>query len=168
MTTKDIAYNGVIAAIYVALTLISTPISYGPIQFRISEILVLLVFFKKNYIFGICLGTAIANFGSTLSMIDVVFGTIATLIACICMMHCKHLLIAIIYPVAFNGVIIGLEIAWLSGFKSFMESYFLPSLQVAAGELLVMLCGYLLFMLLKRRQDFKEILNADQNVDFKF
>ena len=102
LTTRDITYNAIIAALYIAITLLSIPISYGQIQFRISEILVLLVFFKKNYAYGICLGTLISNFGSTLSLWDVLFGTIATILACICIMFSKHLLVALIYPVVFN------------------------------------------------------------------
>ncbi len=35
--TKRIVVTGVIAAIYTVLTLILAPISFGPVQFRLSE-----------------------------------------------------------------------------------------------------------------------------------
>lgn len=167
-TTKDLAYNGIVAAIYVALTLLAMPISYGAIQFRISEMLVLLVFFNKKYTWGICLGTALANLGSTLSMWDVLFGTAATLIACVGIMFSKHLLVATIYPVLINAIVIGFEIYMLGGFGDFLMLYCVPALQVAGGELVVLVAGYLLFMLLKQRKDFGEIINGNQNLDFKW
>lgn len=169
LTVKDITYNAIIAALYIAITLLSIPISYGQLQFRISEILVLLVFFKKNYVYGICLGTMIANFGSTLSLWDVLFGTIATLLACLCIMFSKHLLLAIIFPVIFNGLIVGFELLlFVSGLQAGFVEFLVLAGWVSLGELAVMIVGYLLFMILKRRKDFSKIINGNQNIDFKF
>lgn len=53
---KFIAESAIIAALYVALTWIFSPISYGPIQFRISEILVLLVVLNPKYALSLILG----------------------------------------------------------------------------------------------------------------
>lgn len=168
LTTKDICYNAIIAAAYVALTLISIPISYGMVQFRIAEFFVLLVFFKKNYIYGICLGTAIANLGSTLSLWDVLFGTLASALACICIMFSKHLLIAIIYPVLFNALIVGFELYWFIYNFGPIETFFISAGWVALGELVVLLVSYFILLILKNRHDFKDIINASQNIDFKF
>lgn len=166
-TAKDMTYNAVIAALYVALTLISMPISYGMVQFRIAEIFVLLVFFKPNYAIGIILGTAIANFGSTLSLWDVLIGTSATILACLCIMFSKHLIVACLFPIIFNAFIVGFELYWLAGFGN-ISLYFINAGWVALGETVVMAFGYILFMILKRRKDFKEIINASQNFEFKF
>ncbi len=167
LTTRDITYNAIIAALYIAITLLSIPISYGQIQFRISEILVLLVFFKKNYAYGICLGTLISNFGSTLSLWDVLFGTIATILACVCIMFSKHLLVALIYPIIFNALIVGFEIYLFSGMGGILN-FLIPCGWVALGELGVMVVGYILFILLRKRKDFGRIINGNQNLDFKF
>ena len=48
---KDITRLAIVAALYVALTYVSYPFAYGYMQFRISEILVLLCFFRKDYFY---------------------------------------------------------------------------------------------------------------------
>ncbi|HPN60864.1 MAG TPA: QueT transporter family protein, partial [Bacilli bacterium] len=66
-----------VASIYVVLT-IWNPFSYTEIQFRISEVLVLLCFYRKDYIYALTIACIIANFFSPLGIIDVVLGSLAT------------------------------------------------------------------------------------------
>ena len=80
-TTKRLVRTAVIAALYAVLTLFLAPISYGSIQFRISEIMVLLAFFDPFYIGGLTLGCFVANILGPNGMVDAVFGTIATFIS---------------------------------------------------------------------------------------
>lgn len=70
----SIALNGVLASLYVVLTLVN-PISYGVFQFRISEALTILPIYKKETRLGIILGVIVANSFSPLGLIDVFFGT---------------------------------------------------------------------------------------------
>ena len=105
----------VIAAVYVVLCLVLAPFSYGAIQVRIAEALCLLPVFGAEYIIGVTLGCFLANlFGSTI--IDVVFGTIATLLACLVTYRLRNVRIkglaipASLPPVFFNAVIVGIEI----------------------------------------------------------
>ena len=161
--TQSIAANGIIAALYVILTLITYPISFEGIQFRFAEILVLLTFFRKDYTFGICLGCALANIASPLGFFDVLFGTLATLLSCVCIFFCKHLLLAVIFPVIFNGVIVGLELYWLLN-----EPLFISMLSVALGELVVMIVGYFIFFSFRKRPQVLKSIGALQNIDFKF
>ena len=56
-----LAYGAAIAAIYVTLTMVFAPISFGPIQFRISEILCVLPFFTPAAVPGLFLGCFLAN-----------------------------------------------------------------------------------------------------------
>lgn len=58
---KFIVINGLIAAIYVALTAPFANIAYGPIQVRIAEVLTVLPIFSAATIPGITLGCFIAN-----------------------------------------------------------------------------------------------------------
>lgn len=155
--------NAIIAALYVVITILAYPLSYNVIQFRISEILVLLVFFRKDYAWGITLGCALANVMSALGLFDILFGTIATLLACLCVMFCKHLLTACAFPIIFNAFIVGFELWWLLG-----EPFWVAVGWVALGELVVMVVGYIIFMLLRKRKDFLKTLGAKQNLDFKF
>lgn len=163
ITSKDIVYNAMICALYVALTIISIPISFSGLQFRIAEILVLLCFFNKKYIVGVTLGTAIANLASPIGIVDVGFGTLATFLACAVIIFTKQLAVAAIFPVLFNSFIVGFELWWV-----LQEPFWISVAQVAIGELGVMVVAYIIFILLRKRKDFKMIVNASQNVDFKF
>ena len=147
ITTKDIVSNALIAALYVVLTLITYPISYQGIQFRFAEILVLLCFFRKDYAIGLTIGCAIANLASSIGLVDVGFGTLATCL----------------FPVVANGFIVGFEL-W-----KFMGAPFWISVgTVAAGEFAVLVVGYILFMVLKRRKTFFDTIRANQNIAFKW
>ena len=72
--------SAAIAAIYVALTMIVAPIAFGPIQFRISEALCVLPYFLPGAVPGITIGCFLANLLCGAAPLDVVFGSIATLI----------------------------------------------------------------------------------------
>ena len=80
---KILVFNALIASIYIVLTLILAPISYSTklifIEFRLSEILLVLSFYNKKYGPGILVGCFLANLlGSTLGIIDWIFGTLQT------------------------------------------------------------------------------------------
>ncbi len=113
--TKRIVVTGVIAAIYTVLTLILAPISFGPVQFRLSEIMVLLAFVDPLYIIGLTLGCLMSNMLGGFGIMDIVFGSLATFMSCVAMYLTRNtiknikasLLVASIWPTVFNGVIIG-------------------------------------------------------------
>ena len=89
LTVRKLARCAVVAALYVALCLGLAPFSYGAVQVRVAEALCLLPLFGPEYILGVTLGCALANLlGST--MIDVVFGTLATFLACLCTYAVRH------------------------------------------------------------------------------
>lgn len=159
---ENMCINGLLAAVYAVFTIAIAPISYGPIQFRISEILVLFCFFNKRYTFGLTLGCLIANAFSPMAALDMPFGTLATLIACIGIMFSKHLVVAIIFPVITNAFIVAGEL-YLIG-----EPFWMSVLTVGAGELGVMILAYILFIILKRNKTFLKGIRADQNLDVKF
>ena len=73
--TKRLTRTAIIAAIYAVVTIAIAPFSYGNIQFRISEILVLLAVFDPLYIGGLTLGCLIANILGPNGPMDVIFGT---------------------------------------------------------------------------------------------
>lgn len=76
-------YSATIAAIYTVLTMIFAPISFGPIQFRISEILCILPFFTPAAVPGLFVGCFLSNLLCGSAAIDVVFGSLATLIGAV-------------------------------------------------------------------------------------
>lgn len=105
--TKIILENGLLAALYIALTGIVFPLAFNAIQFRISEVLILIVFYRKELSPGLLIGTFIANLYSPAGILDATFGTLATLISVLLMNTTKHLLWASLYPVVVNGMIVG-------------------------------------------------------------
>lgn len=115
-SVRKLARCAVIAAIYVALCMVLAPLSYGAVQVRVAEALCLLPVFGVEYILGVTLGCFLANLlGST--AIDVVFGTLATLLACLVTYRLRNVRLkglaipASLPPVVFNAVIIGIEIS---------------------------------------------------------
>lgn len=87
---RSIAQAGMIAAVYGALTLLTVQtlgfLAWGPIQFRVSEAVTVLAFFTPAAIPGLALGSVAANLysfastGSPLALLDVVFGSLGTLL----------------------------------------------------------------------------------------
>ena len=81
-TTRRMAAAAVLAAAYCAVSLALAPLSFGAVQMRVSEAFTLLPVFSPAAIWGVTLGCALSNaLGSSMGLIDVVFGTSATLIA---------------------------------------------------------------------------------------
>ena len=117
--TKSIVMSALIAALYAVLTYFAAAFSlaFGPIQFRISEVLTILPIFTPAAVPGLTIGCFISNFAS-FNVLDLIFGTIATLIAAVLTrVFRKKLLfgvplLSMLMPVIVNAVIIGLEIAY--------------------------------------------------------
>jgi uncharacterized membrane protein len=78
-----ITQGAVIAALYVVLTLVFAPISFGPVQVRIAEALCILPMFTPAAIPGLFIGCLLANLIGGGIMLDVIFGSLATLIGAV-------------------------------------------------------------------------------------
>ena len=112
LSVHSLVRCAVIAAVYVVVCLVLAPFSYGAIQVRVAEALCLLPVFGAEYIVGVTLGCFLANLlGST--VIDVVFGTLATLLACLLTYKLRDIRVkglaipASLPPVVFNMIIVG-------------------------------------------------------------
>lgn len=161
---RFITDQAIIAGVYVALTLVFSQFSYLGVQFRLGEMLVLLPFFRKDYSFGLVLGCAIANIFSPLGYIDVIFGTLATLVSVVAVSFSKRLWVATIYPVVFNAIIVGLELYFVLHLP-----FWLSAGQVALGQFVVIsLIGYAVFMNLRNNKRFLEVIRANQNVTISY
>lgn len=117
---KKITNISILSALYVALCFILAPISFGAIQLRISETLCLLSIEYKWSIISLTLGCFISNllFGG-LGIIDIVFGTIATFLACLLAYRFRNIkfrninLLSALAIVLTNGLIIGIEFGFI-------------------------------------------------------
>ena len=81
--TLYLAQSAIIAALYVALTLIFAPISFGVVQLRVAEALTILPLFTSAAIPGLFIGCVLANLFGGAIIWDIVFGSLATLIGAI-------------------------------------------------------------------------------------
>ncbi|NRT33067.1 putative membrane protein [Clostridium beijerinckii] len=139
-TVKRLVKTAIIAALYAVITLVLAPISYGPIQFRVSEIMVLLAFFDPFYIVGLTLGCFIANILGPNGLADIIFGTLATFISVYAVSITERfvknkktsLIIASLWPTIFNGVIIGWMLNYIYQFPLVLSIG-----EVAVGEFVV-------------------------------
>ncbi len=106
---KFIVRASIIAAIYAALTIILRPISYGQIQIRVAEALTVLPFFTPAAIPGLFIGCIIANIAGGLGWMDILFGSLATLIAAYLtyLMPKSKRILAPLPPVLINGLVVG-------------------------------------------------------------
>ena len=80
ISTLLLATCAVVAAAYAALTIALAPISYGAVQFRVSEALTILPFFIPGTVWGLTAGCVLANL-FTGNVFDIVFGSLATFLA---------------------------------------------------------------------------------------
>ncbi|KRM36764.1 hypothetical protein FC83_GL002641 [Agrilactobacillus composti DSM 18527 = JCM 14202] len=78
--TLELTKIAVVAALYVAVTLLIAPLSYGAIQLRLAEGFNHLAVFNKRYIIALTIGCALANIVSPLGIIDIIFGSLGTLV----------------------------------------------------------------------------------------
>ena len=82
-SVEDLTRGGIIAALYVVLTYIFAPISFGAIQVRIAEMLTILPLFTPAAVPGLFIGCFLGNILGGAIVIDVVCGSIATLIGAV-------------------------------------------------------------------------------------
>lgn len=146
LTPRDWLLTAAAAALYAALTIAFAPLSYGPVQVRLSECMVLLAFYHRKWIPGLTAGCFLANLASPFGAVDMVCGTAATFLALCAMRRCTSLFTASLCPVVSNGIIIGLELAWLADMPFSLTYLSLCMVWVMLGELLsVTLVGTALF-----------------------
>ena len=150
-STRAAVRGAMIAAIYVVLTVIFAPISFGAIQFRIAEALMLLPVMTVDAIPGLFVGCLLANLLGGGVWFDVVLGSIATLLAAIFVWKWRrHPPLAALSPVLFNGLIVG-PVVYFAYVRAPGAPVSVPTLlfnmaTVAFGELVV--CCVLGLMLL--------------------
>ena len=175
ITTRKLTAAAVTGAAYAVLTMLLAPISYGAIQCRVSEVLCILPFFIPCTAWGLFAGCAIANLLSAAGIFDVVFGSLATLLAALCTawlgrgrgaQSWVRCILAALMPVVFNFVFVGAVLTWSltdAVFPHLNASFWIFGGQVALGEVIVLgVLGLPLMRLLPRNPKFREIIRSYQ------
>ena len=147
-TTRDLTLAAVLAAVYAALTITLPVPQYGAVQIRFAEALTVLPFLFPAATPGLFVGCIIANLFSPF-VLDVVFGSMATLLACLWTSRMTSRWLAPLPPVLCNMVLVGGMLAWYEvGFTAqFAALFAVNALWVGIGEAVV--C-YVLGLLLIR------------------
>ncbi len=155
---KGLVLTGLIAALYVVFTLPFGQIAFGPIQFRVAEILTLLPFFTPWAIPGVTVGCLLSNLLFS-TLWDALFGTLATLIAAYLTYKSKHLLMAPLWPILFNGLIIGTMLTFMILGHFEWGGWLTMVLEVAASEFVICFAVGVPFMRMIRHYKLEKYLN---------
>lgn len=168
---KKLTQAAMIAGLYAAVTFVTSFISFGAVQYRVSEALTILPVFTASAIPGLSVGCALANLlgffigVNPVGAVDAIFGTVATLIAAIAtrkigrsQKRWVRYLFAPLPPVLANAVIVGLEICLFFEGHITMELFLINSVLVGSGELVVCyVLGLPLIYVLERKDLYKKI-----------
>ena len=156
-----------IGALYTALTLALSVLSFGPIQVRIAEALTILPLLGFWPIWSLTLGCALSNlFGAILGLNllgywDVLWGTLATLVAALLTYRFRNIqvkklpLLSLVMPILINGVVVGLELTLVIGPNSLVTFLFYMGSVIIGEGISVILFGLPLFQFLKKINLFK-------------
>ena len=172
---RFICQSALLAALYTALTFAVPVLSFGMMQLRISEALTVLPVLYPPAALGLTVGCALSNLigfvagVNPIGLIDALVGSLATLLAGLCSAAVgrlipaeKHphrrLLLGLVFPVVCNGLLVGAELTAL-----FLESFWINSLWVAAGELAVCyVLGYPLGLGLQRGNVYRRLFHVEE------
>lgn len=160
MKIKTMATSGIIAALYVAVSLLIAPLAFSNIQFRISEMFNHLIVFDKKYFFGIVIGVFIANLFSPLGVIDLVFGVGMSVISLIITIFSAKFVQGYVQRMIFNTAVFAV-FSFLIAIELnivFQLPFLMGWLTVALGEIVVMSIGIPIMIALNKRLNFKEII----------
>ncbi|WFA09665.1 QueT transporter family protein [Tissierella sp. Yu-01] len=162
MKTRYLTKASLIAAIYIVLTLIQTlpfplaSLTFGPIQFRLAEGLTLLPLVESAAIPGLFVGCLISNllisYYSGFGLIDILGGSLVTLLAAYITSKMKNKYLGMIPPVLLNGLIVSI---WVSYFTKI--PYIYTTLGIAGGELAsVAVFGSIILYVYEKSTNLKE------------
>ncbi|MEO4053212.1 QueT transporter family protein [Solibacillus sp. CAU 1738] len=155
-SVSELTKIALVAALYVAVTLILSVISFGAVQLRLSEMFNYLALYHKRYVIAVTLGVVLANFMSPTWILDVPIGGISTfLVLLICRASTKNIQNMKIRMVI-TALIVTASMFTVAGQLTIMlDLPFWPTyLTVAIGELFSMTVGGVTIYLLNKKLNF--------------
>ena len=139
-TVRQLTLAAAVAALYVVLSYLSNilNLTYGPVQLRFSEALTVLPFLCPVTTWGLSIGCVVTNILSPYGALDLIFGSLATLLAGLLTARCPSKWLAPLPPILCNFVIVGGLIAYQQvGFtNAFPAAFLFNGGGVALGEAL--------------------------------
>lgn len=136
-----------IAGIYIVITYFLAPVSFGPLQFRAAEALTVLPIIYPEAIPALFIGVLLSNIFGGLGLIDIIGGSMVTLIAAYFTYYFRGSILAYLSPILLNGLLISIYLHILFGLP-----YWLTVMQISISEaIVVFLLGYPLIKYLKSK-----------------
>jgi uncharacterized membrane protein len=161
MKVKTIVGNGILAALYIAVSMLIQPFGFTNIQFRISEMFNHLVVFNKKYMYGIVLGVFLTNlFFSPMIAYDLVFGVGQSIIALLCTIVSMRFIKGIWARMIFNTVVFTFTMFLIAIelHLAFDLPFLLTWLTCAIGEFVVMAIGAPVMYFINKRVQFEKFV----------
>ena len=162
MNIRYLTKASLIAALYIVLVLVQVlpvpfaSLAFGPIQFRLAEGLTLLPLVEVAAVPGLFVGCLLANLilapYSGFGLLDIVGGSLVTLLAAYLTSKAKSRFTGMIPPVVLNGLIVS---TWVSYFTK--VPYIYTVLGIGGGELAsVLIFGTVMLYVYEKASSIKE------------
>ncbi|WP_010302660.1 QueT transporter family protein [Kurthia senegalensis] len=154
------AVSGIIAALYVAVSMLIAPFGFTQIQFRVAEMFNHLIVFNKKYFVPIVLGVFVTNLFSPLGWYDLVFGVGQTVLSLAAILAIKRFIkgetarmiaTTIVFTLSMSLIAFELQLA-------FGLPFFLTWFTCAVGELVVLVAGIPIMKALNKRLHFNKLI----------
>ncbi len=154
-SVRSLATAGLIAAMYIALSVFIPPLSFGPMQCRPAEVLTVLAVFTPSAVSGLTVGCALSNLiglslgANVAGAADVVIGALATGLAAALSRRWRHIrvggvpVVSTLPPVVVNALVVGTELTLITPNPT--PAFWLTQVAlVAAGQAVACIGGGLL------------------------
>ncbi|MBO1624528.1 QueT transporter family protein [Bacillus cereus] len=161
MKIKTIVGNGILAALYIAVSALIQPFGFTNVQFRISEMFNHLVVFNKKSIYGIVLGVFLTNlFFSPMIGYDLVFGVGQSILALLATIISMRFIKGVWARMIFNTVIFTVTMFMIAIelHLAFELPFLFTWLTCAAGEFVVMAIGMPVMYWINKRVQFEKVM----------
>ncbi|MDR0691198.1 MAG: QueT transporter family protein [Streptococcaceae bacterium] len=154
--TNALTKAAIVTGLYISLTLLLAPISYGMIQIRFSEMFNHLIHYNKHYLWSVTLGVFIAN-AYSFGAVDMIVGSFTTLVflslslklnKSIEDMRKKQLITSLLMSVSMFTIALELKILNIDN-----HSFWIIFLTMTLGELLSMTLGGIIIRLIANKID---------------
>ncbi len=158
-SAKLIVKNSIVLSLYVILTIFLPTISFGPLQIRISELLMFLILIDYRYTWGLCFGVVIANLFSPLGLLDCLFGGLATLVFLLTMIFINNRLpkysaiLLVIFGTLYNSVCVSLEYYFILSYP-----FWLSFVEIIISESVILIIGYIVYRYISKQERLLEII----------
>ncbi|TQR35211.1 QueT transporter family protein [Lysinibacillus sphaericus] len=154
-SVTELTNTALVAALYVAVTVLLSVISFGAVQLRLSEMFNYLALYNKRYVLAVTLGVVLANFMSPTWVLDVPIGGIATFLVLILSRRVTKNITNDIMKMVITALVFAVSMFTVAGQLTILNDFpfWATWFTVGIGELLSMTVGGMTIYLLNKKID---------------